>query len=571
MGNSIRGLTVEISADATKFKQELSHIKSEAKTTQTDLNNLQKSLKLEFDNQKFLQAQMTAQQAIDKTAEIADTLKSRLKYLEESGNVNTAEYRKLQNELSRNELQAVQLKRQLEEINKIKLDHVAKQFSNIGSGIEKAGKAIAPFSALAAGAITSLGAFGVKTAATGAAIDDLALRLGISAEKVQEYQYVTAQAGVEWDVFEKALIKARAAMLDLSTGATNTATKAIQSLGLSIENFATQEEMFDAIITALSGMEDKTLQAAYANTIFGDKIANQMLPYLNAGSKAINQFKSEFAQIGALSNEQVAGLANLDDTLYLLKQSSQQVVNQLGASFAPLIKYIADTLQTSLIPKLQSLSRWFNSLTLGQQEFALKALLLVTVLAPLTMGIGKIVSGIGGLISILPQLGSALSFLAAHPIIAIIGVIAGLLTYLYTTNEQFRNSINSLLATLGETLQPIMGVIITVLQIVMALLTPIIELLSGQLISVINILVTLLNPLLGIVGALFNMLNPILNVILQVVTMALTPLITSIQVLFSILQLLLELCLTPLVAVFELLKQPLQAIGTPHGLACAYI
>lgn len=182
----------------------------------------------------------------------------------------------------------------------------------------------------------------------------MSLRLGISAEKVQEYQYVTAQAGVEWNVFEQALIKARAALVDLSAGTINNASKALQSLGLRVEDFDSKEAMFDGIIDALSNMEDKTLQTAYANEIFGDKIANQMLPYLNAGTDAINQFKSEFETIGALSNEQVAALAKLDDTIYLLKESLKNVCLQIGASFAPLLQRVAEIINTSLIPKLQN-------------------------------------------------------------------------------------------------------------------------------------------------------------------------------------------------------------------------
>ena len=167
-------------------------------------------------------------------------------------------------------------------------------------------------------------------------------------------------------------------------------SKALQSLGLRIEDFDSKEAMFDGIIDALAGMEDKTLQTAYANEIFGDKIANQMLPFLNAGADAINQFKSEFATIAPLTNEQVTALATLDDTLYLVKESVKNAALQLGASFAPLIKSIADSIQNNLVPKLQRLAEWFNSLSLSQQQFALKALLVIAALAPLTMGVGKL-------------------------------------------------------------------------------------------------------------------------------------------------------------------------------------
>ena len=565
MPDNIRGLKVEISADATKFNKAMKGVRTAAKSAQTDLTTLRKSLQLEFNEKKFEEAQKVAQKAIDKTAELADYLRGRLQYLEQSGNVNTAEYQKLQNELHKAELQGQQLQKQLEQINQIKVDHLAKQFTDVGDKIQTAGKALAPFSALAAGAVTALGTMGVKAASTGAELDDLALRLGISAEKVQEYQYVTAQAGVEWGVFEKALIKARAAILDLSTGTINTASQALQSLGLNIENFADKEAMFDGIIDALSGMQDKTLQAAYANEIFGDKVANQMLPYLNAGADAINQFKSEFAAIAPLSNEQVAALAGLDDTLFLLKESLKNVATQIGASLAPIIKTLADSIQNNLIPRLQRLAEWFNNLSLGQQEFALKALLVVAALAPLTMGIGKLVSTIGSVIKVLPQLGSALTALEVHPIIAIIGVIAMILLLLYTRCEAFREAINNLVGTLTSALQPALEAVQNVLDLVMSVITPIIELIGGVLGEVINTLAAALQPVNDIIAEIFSLLQPIFDILTETIGAILEPLQPMLSALFSILQPILQVALIPIKLVLQALQVPLKMVGTLLG------
>lgn len=321
MADKIRGLTVDITANAANFKKGMDACRKSAKETRSELNALQKSLELKFDSATFARAQKVAQSAIDKTAANVDTLRQRLAYLEKEGNVNTAEYERLSKELAQAELSAQQLQKQLEKINQIKFNAIGDSVQKVGGQIQSAGQALAPFSALAAAGAAGTVTLGVKAAAAGAEIDDLALRLGVSAEKIQEWQYVTAQAGVDWEVFNKALIKGRAALLDLSSGTVNNATKAIQGLGLSLDNFGSQEEMFDGLIDALAGMENKTSQAAYANEIFGDKIANQMLPYLNAGTDAINQFKSEFAQMSPLTNEQVAALAVLDDKIYLLKES----------------------------------------------------------------------------------------------------------------------------------------------------------------------------------------------------------------------------------------------------------
>ncbi len=565
MADNIRGLTVEIGADASSFNKEMSSMRKAAQASQTELNALQKSLELKFDADKFARAQKVAQQAIDQTAANADTLRRRLAYLEESGNIDTDAYRKLQSELAKAELQGQQLQQQLEKINAIKFTQLGNQVSKVGGAISSVGQALTPLSTLAAGGVAALGGLNVAAASTGATIDDLALRLGISAEKIQEYQYITAQCGVEWSVFEKAMIKARAAMLDLSTGTMNTASQALQSLGLNIADFESKEAMFDGIIDALSNMQDKTLQAAYANEIFGDKVANQMLPYLNAGSDAINQFKGEFEQIGYLSNEQVAALATLDDTLFLLKEALKNVAIQIGASLAPLIKALADSIQNNLVPRLQRLAEWFNNLSLGQQEFALKALLVVAALAPLTMGIGKLVSTVGSIIKVLPQLGSALSVLEAHPIIAIIGVIAIILMLLYTRCEAFREAINHLVDTLGQALKPVLDAIMLVLDLVMQIIQPLIDLIGGILAVVINLVSEALQPFVEIIQMLFDNLSPLFDMLGLAVEMFLMPIQIAIQALFSILQPLLSVALIPIKLCLQALQVPLKVLGTLLG------
>ena len=565
MADNIRGLTVEIGADASSFNKEMSSMRKAAQASQTELNALQKSLELKFDADKFARAQKVAQQAIDQTAANADTLRRRLAYLEESGNIDTDAYRKLQSELAKAELQGQQLQQQLEKINAIKFTQLGNQVSKVGGAISSVGQALTPLSTLAAGGVAALGGLNVAAASTGATIDDLALRLGISAEKIQEYQYITAQCGVEWSVFEKAMIKARAAMLDLSTGTMNTASQALQSLGLNIADFESKEAMFDGIIDALSNMQDKTLQAAYANEIFGDKVANQMLPYLNAGSDAINQFKGEFEQIGYLSNEQVAALATLDDTLFLLKEALKNVAIQIGASLAPLIKALADSIQNNLVPRLQRLAEWFNNLSLGQQEFALKALLVVAALAPLTMGIGKLVSTVGSIIKVLPQLGSALSALEAHPIIAIIGVIAIILMLLYTRCEAFREAINHLVDTLGQALKPVLDAIMLVLDLVMQIIQPLIDLIGGILAVVINLVSEALQPFVEIIQMLFDNLSPLFDMLGLAVEMFLMPIQIAIQALFSILQPLLSVALIPIKLCLQALQVPLKVLGTLLG------
>lgn len=565
MAESVRGLTVEISADASSFNKEMSSMRKAAQSSQSELNALQKSLELKFDSAKFSRAQKVAQQAIDQTANNADVLRRRLEYLENTGNIDTDQYRKLKSELAKTELQAQQLEKQLEKINQIKFNAISESVTKVGNAISGVGKALTPISAAAGAALTGLSALGIKAAATGGEIDDLSQRLGVSAEKVQEWQYLALQTGVDMDTFNNALIKARAALVDLSAGTINNASKALQSLGLNINNFENKEQMFDGILTALASMKDKTLQTAYANEIFGDKIANQMIPFLNAGAENINKLKDEFTTLGALTNEQIKTLATLDDTFNRVKESSKNVCLQIGASFAPLLQRIADMINNDVVPKLQKLAEWFNSLTIEQQAFAAKALLVVAALAPLALGIGKVVSTIGGIIKLIPALQAGLSALAANPIILIIAVIAAILLLLYTRCEAFRAAINNLVSAIGEALKPALDAVMQVLDLIMSVLQPIIDLVGGILAVAINVISEALQPVIGIIQAIFDIISPLLDMLMTVVEMILTPIQIAIQALFGILQPLLSVALIPLKIVLQALQVPLQMLGTLLG------
>lgn len=535
MADNIRGLTVEIAADATTFNKQMRELRSEAKSSQSELNALQKSLELKFDSATFERAQKVAQQAIDETAKAAETLRARLAFLEQSGNADTTAYKKLQTELAQTELRAQQLEQQLENINKIKFDAIAKNVSEVGNAISAAGRALTPFSTAAAGAITGLGALGVSAASTGAEIDDLSNQFGVSAETIQEWQYVASQLGVDVEYFNRALISMRAAMVDLSSGKTSAATEALSALGLEMSQFNSYEEMFDGVMNALAGVEDETLQAAYANEIFGDRIANQMLPYLNAGTEEIAKFKEEFAGMSSLTNEQVKALAELDDTFNLLKQSIQYVGLQIGASLQPLLQSLANVINNSIVPRLQALAEWFNSLTLEQQEFAAKALLVVAALAPLTLGIGKLVTTVGSLIKAIPQLQAGLSALAAHPIILIIAAVAAILLVLYTQCEAFRESINNLVGILGSALQPVLDVIMNTLNTLIGLLSPIIQLVGNILALVVNMVVDALSPFFDMLNMIFQLLQPLIEVALIPLQIALSALQVPLQVIGQLL------------------------------------
>lgn len=441
-----KSVTVKIGSDTSDFLKEMKKAEREIDKTQKTANNLAKSLDFEFDGQRAAQAQKQFQAALEQTETKAQRLRDKLKELETQGKVDTLDYSTLELELAKTEAKAADLKNRLEEIKNIDVTRLADGFKNAGDKITAAGQKLSAFSVAAAGAIAGAAAIGKKAAETGAEIDDMTQQFDISAETIQRWSYLALQAGVDSTAFTRALIRARAAMADLAMGTSNTATQALAELGIAADQFGSDEEMFDGIVEALSKVEDSTLQTAYANEIFGDRIATQLLPYINAGAEDLAKWNAEFDAMPSLTGEEAAALALLDDTFNRLNTTMQYATAQLGLAFAPVIERVVEWIEASLVPALERLAGWFEELSPGMQNAVLGMLGIVAVAAPLLIIIGKISSGIGALIPLLSKLRSV-SLLNATAFGAMLAAIS-LISQVFANWENM-NTFQRIIALIG--------------------------------------------------------------------------------------------------------------------------
>lgn len=447
MAEEIRGLSVKFDADFSSFRKGMTQADKDISSTQRQLRTLQSSLKMDFDESKFTQAQAKAQQALKATEEKADLLRQRLSQMETAGVTDStrAEYNYLQETLAKTELSGQQLQQTLEELNTIKTTNLTKGLDTVAQKAAAAANATRGLSLAAAGVVVGLGAMAVSSYSAVAEIDDLAQRSGISAQKIQELQYVSTQTGVSTQKLVQALIKARAAYADLGTGNINKQTEALTALGVAYGDLS-QEEVFDTIINNLSKIDDQTLQTAYANEIFGDRVANELIPLLNAGDEALAQFKKEFAGFDTLSDEQVAAMATMDDQIFRMKEQFKNVSYQLASSLIPVMSSFVDLLEQNIIPAVQSLFEWFGNLSEGTQKFLLGGLLLVAGLSPmlkLFSGIATLSKGVVKALHNLATAGTA-TYLKWLPLVAVIGSLFYLLA-----NWSNMNPVQKIIALLG--------------------------------------------------------------------------------------------------------------------------
>lgn len=389
-----KSVTVKIGADTKEFLNGLKGVDQEIKSTQKSATTLEKSLEYKYDTAVAQQAMSQLQKSIELSEQKAQSLREKMRELEASGRVDTADYSTLTLELAKAETSAGKAAEELERLKNIKVEQLNEKIDKVGSSIEKAGQKLSVLSAGAAGLIAGAAAITKSAATTGAEIDDMTQRFDISAETIQRWNYLALQSGVDTEYLAKALVKARATMADLSAGTSNTATQTLEKLGISAKQFGSDEEMFNGILQALAKVEDSTLQTAYANEIFGDRIATQLLPYINAGAEDLAKWNAEFDAMPSLTGEEAAALAELDDTFNRLNLTMQYAGAQLGEAFAPLMERIVVFIEENVVPVIEKLAEWFENLSPGMQNTILAMLGIIAVAGPLLILIGKMAPGL---------------------------------------------------------------------------------------------------------------------------------------------------------------------------------
>lgn len=425
MADKIKGLTVKIGADTTDFLRELKKVDKEINQTQKTATELEKSLQLDFNANRFTQAQRQVQKALTETNEKAKAIREQLAYLERTGGIDTEGYQKLQTELAKSETQALKLTEQLKQIDKLKFNNATKGINDLSDNLGKAAKKTTILSATAVGAIAGIYKLGTSTASAGAELQDYSDRLGVSAEELQRWQYIAMQSGLETEQLTKSMSKARDAIGTALIGGSNTATTALQALLGDLSKLPQDTSQgFQVIINALANVKDSTLQAYYANEIFGEKLATNLIPLINQGAGTIAKFNNEFEQIGYLSNEQVQSLADFDDQINIVNSKLALAKNELGIALLPLVEKFTEILTDVVVPAIKNLANWFDNLSEPMQNIITGGLMLIAVLSPMFLIMSKIVGVIPSMIKMFNALRAA--SLKTYAGIAAIGAALGL-------------------------------------------------------------------------------------------------------------------------------------------------
>lgn len=160
MANNIKGITIEIGGNVTPLTNALKNVNKDVKSTQDELKEVEKLLKLDPTNTEALaQKQQLLKKAISETKEKLDVLKTAEAQVEEQfqrGEVSEEQYRALKREIEATELSLRNLENQAKESN-VSLEKVGAAFGKIGKTSTNLGKKMLPVTAAISGAGTAAG------------------------------------------------------------------------------------------------------------------------------------------------------------------------------------------------------------------------------------------------------------------------------------------------------------------------------------------------------------------------------------------------------------------------------
>lgn len=167
MANRIKGITVEIGGDTTKLSKALKNVDSSIKSTQTQLRDVNKLLKLDPGNTELLaQKHKLLGDAVGQTKQRLETLKTAAEQADKAlaaGDISKEQYDALQREIVETEQELKKLETAANQSATAvqKIAAKGEKLKTVGDNISNVGQKFLP----ATVAITGLGTVAVKTAA----------------------------------------------------------------------------------------------------------------------------------------------------------------------------------------------------------------------------------------------------------------------------------------------------------------------------------------------------------------------------------------------------------------------
>lgn len=435
MAGNIKGITIEFAGDTSKLDKSLREVSKNARAIDKELRQVDKALKLNPTSvDVWRQKQDLLKQKIKETERQLDLLKQKQANMDAAGvDKNSAEYRKLQREISETESKLKTFEGELRAIGNVNLRALSVKFEQIGNKLESAGRAMQGLSMAAAAVVASIGALTVKSGKWADDINTMSKVYHIGTGELQKYSAAADLVDVDVETIAKSHTKLEKSMASAAKG-TGANAEAFDKLGVSVTdangNLRSGDEVWKDVIAALGQVENETERDALAMQLMG-KSAAELNPLIEDGGQTYQNLADSLAKydLDFIDQETLDQANAFNDSLDTIKAvgmvAFQQLGTQLAAYLAPVMERVVD-----LVGRLAG---WFAELSPRTQAIIAAIAGVVAVAAPLLIGLGKVSFAISSILSLMATLGPAIGGIVAAfgPVILIIGAVvaAGVLLY----------------------------------------------------------------------------------------------------------------------------------------------
>lgn len=224
------------------------------------------------------------------------------------------------------------------------LDSAEQKASGFGGKLKSGLGTAAKTGAIAVAAIgtasAAAGAAFVKSAGNVAAygdnIDKMSQKMGMSSDAYQEWDAVMRHSGTSMETM-------KASMKTLANAA-ETGSEAFDKLGISQEDIAnmSQEELFEATITALQGVEDETERTYLAGKTLG-RGATELGALLNTSAEDTAKMRKRVRELGGVMDKNgVKAAAKYQDSLQDMQTAMQGLSRNLLTDMLPSMTTVMD-------------------------------------------------------------------------------------------------------------------------------------------------------------------------------------------------------------------------------------
>ena len=398
-GTKIRGITIELGADTSGLSKALKGVNTEIKSTQKQLKDVERLLKLDPGNVELLeQKQRLLGNQVEQTTKKLDALKEAQKQvgeeLQKTGE-GQEQYDALTREIAATERELKEAEQAAKSFNAT-TERIAASADKLAGKFNDVAQKTKTLSKLAGGLLAGMGALAVKTAQEADELATLSKQTGISTDELQKFQYASDRIDVDLDTMTGAMKKLKKQL---------TSTKApFEELGIATKdadgNFRDITDIFYDTVNALSQIPNETERDVVAMELFG-KSADELAGIIDDGGASLRALGEEAENLGVIIPEESIEKANeLNDAIDQFKAEATGTFAEIGVEIAEMLLPYLPEIKETIEAVLQALRDMDpDTLALGAKCAAIVAAIspIASVASAATTAVGNLTRALGGI------------------------------------------------------------------------------------------------------------------------------------------------------------------------------